>query len=104
MQGEWTIPLPTAGNKQVNLVQTGTYVEAILLEDVGTPDQPQEGEWIVRFTILGDSIQGDANNQPDTYSILPYRGTIISGGTYVDAEAEYPPNSGTWFASDISKN
>ena len=102
LNGEWTITYPTQGNKRVNLVQIGNYVEAILIDDLNPGPNP--GDWAVRFTISGDSISGDANNQPDVYSILPYRGTITTGGTYIDAEFEYIPNSGNWFALDISKN
>ena len=66
LSGKWTFAPPLAGDKQVYIVQTGDYVEVILLEDMGGPGQAKAGDWILRFTISGNSITGDANNEPES--------------------------------------
>ena len=103
MNGEWTLNTISYGPKRVNLVQTGNYAEAFWLESI--PGQPIGG-WALRFTISGDSITGEVNNEPDPApnNILNYRGTITTAGTYINSEVEYPKNSGIWNSYPLSKN
>jgi hypothetical protein len=103
LSGDWTLAFPNVGDKQVNMVQTGNYVEATLLEDSGVHNGPVMGEWTVKFTISGNSVTGYMNNKPDQFNILNYRGTIINSGTYIDGELEDPINPGTWIDFDASK-